>query len=324
MTLLAVDGMEVEYPGRRRRDPAVKAVDTVSLVIAPGETLGIVGESGCGKSSLARALIGLAPLTRGTFRLGEVVVRAGDRTRPRSLTRDIQMVFQDPVSALDPRMPAWQIVAEPLAIHEPSLNAADRRARSLEMLERVGLAAELAERYPHQFSGGQCQRIAIARALAVRPRLLICDEAVSALDVSVQAQIVNLLAGLQAEMGLAILFISHDLAVVHHLSQQVAVMYLGQIIEWGSREQVYGRPAHPYTRALLAAVPDPGRRSLPSVLEGEMPSPTAPPSGCRFRTRCAHAVALCAERLPPAVSVRGHRAACHRRDELAEHAEGVR
>ena len=316
MSLLSVDGLEVEYPGRRRY-PAVKAVDGVSVVIEPGQTLGIVGESGCGKSSLARALIGLAPLTRGMFRLGDVVVRAGDRAWPRSLRRDIQMVFQDPLSALDPRMPAWQIVAEPLAIHERKLSAPVRQARSLEMLERVGLPADLAERYPHQFSGGQCQRIAIARALVVRPRLLICDEAVSALDVSVQAQIVNLLAGLQEEMGLAILFISHDLAVVHHLSQRVAVMYLGQIIESGSREQVYGQPAHPYTRALLAAVPDPARRTLPDALEGEVPSPAAPPSGCRFRTRCAHAVALCADRIPPAVSVRGHRAACHRRDELA-------
>jgi oligopeptide transport system ATP-binding protein len=316
LTLLAVDGLEVEYRGRRGA-PAVKAVDSVSLAIEPGETLGIVGESGCGKSSLARALIGLAPMTRGAFRLGDVIVRAGDRTWPESLRRDLQMVFQDPVSALDPRMPAWQIVAEPLAIHEPAVGASDRRTRSLEMLARVGLPADLADRYPHQFSGGQCQRIAIARALVVRPRLLICDEAVSALDVSVQAQIVNLLAGLQDEMGLAILFISHDLAVVQHLSQRVAVMYLGQIIESGSREQVYGRPAHPYTRALLAAVPDPGRRTLPDALAGEVPSPAAPPSGCRFRTRCAHALAVCAQSVPPAVSLRGHRAACHRRDELA-------
>ncbi len=307
MSLFAVDGLEVEYPGRRRGDPAVKAVDSVSLVIEAGETLGVVGESGCGKSSLARALIGLAPLTRGSFRLGDHVVRAGGRGWPPPLRRDIQMVFQDPLSALDPRMPAWQLVAEPLAIHEPGLDAVRRRARSLDMLERVGLSADLAERYPHQFSGGQCQRIAIARALVVGPRLLICDEAVSALDVSVQAQIVNLLAGLQDEMGLAILFISHDLAVVQHLSQRVAVMYLGQIIEWGSREQVYGRPAHPYTRALLASVPDPGRRTLPAVLEGEVPSPSAPPSGCRFRTRCVHAISRCAESLPPAVSVRGHR-----------------
>ncbi len=317
MTLLAVDDIDVVYPGRRRNDPPVRAVDGVSLSIEPGQTLGIVGESGCGKSSLARALIGLAPLSRGEFRLGDAAVRCGDRRWPVRLRREIQMVFQDPVSALDPRMPAWQIVAEPLAIHRPDLDANKRRDRSLAMLDRVGLTTDLATRYPHQFSGGQCQRIAIARALVVEPRLLICDEAVSALDVSVQAQIVNLLAGLQGELDLAILFISHDLAVVHHLSQRVAVMYLGQMVESGSREQVYGRPSHPYTRALLAAIPDPARRDLPVVLDGEVPSPTDPPSGCRFRTRCPHAIALCAASPPPAISVNGHHAACHRRDELA-------
>ncbi len=322
MTLLGVEDIDVVYPGRSRKDMPVRAVDGVSLTVDAGQTLGIVGESGCGKSSLARALIGLAPLSRGEFRLGDSIVRAGERRWPRRLREEIQMVFQDPVSALDPRMPAWQIVAEPLAIHRPELNAGQRRERSMAMLDRVGLTADLAMRYPHQFSGGQCQRIAIARALVVEPRLLICDEAVSALDVSVQAQIVNLLAGLQDELDLAILFISHDLAVVHHLSQRVAVMYLGQVVESGTREQVYGLPAHPYTRALLAAIPDPARLELPAVLDGEVPSPTDPPGGCRFRTRCPHAIALCAKSPPPAVAVNGHHAACHRRDELTRPAPG--
>jgi oligopeptide transport system ATP-binding protein len=292
-------------------------VDGASLSLSPGGTLGVVGESGCGKSTLGRALIGLAPLASGELRWQGERVDALSARGWRRLRRELQIVFQDPLGSLDPRMTAGQSVAEPLAVFEPALTRAQRRARVGEALERVGLVAAAADRYPHEFSGGQCQRIGIARAVILRPRLVICDEPVSALDVSVQGQVVNLLRELRDDLGLAYLFISHNLAVVRHLSTEVMVMYLGRVMESGPRDAIYGRPLHPYTRMLLDAVPvaDPKveRRRARTLATGELPSPLAPPSGCVFRTRCPLAEARCAE-VRPALeeAARGHRIACHR------------
>jgi oligopeptide transport system ATP-binding protein len=293
------------------------AVDGASLSLSSGGTLGVVGESGCGKSTLGRALIGLAPLAAGELRWQGQRVDGLSARGWRRLRRELQIVFQDPLGSLDPRMTVGQSVAEPLAVFEPSLSRAARRTRVGETLERVGLPAGAADRYPHEFSGGQCQRIGIARAVILKPRLVVCDEPVSALDVSVQGQVVNLLRELRDDLGLAYLFISHNLAVVRHLSTEVVVMYLGRVMESGPRDAIYGRPLHPYTRMLLDAVPvaDPQierhrTRTLPS---GELPSPLSPPDGCVFRTRCPLAEARCAERRPLLQEAApGHRIACHR------------
>jgi oligopeptide transport system ATP-binding protein len=283
----------------------------VDLNLAAGETLGVVGESGCGKSTLARTLAGLQPATSGGIEYGGRNLATLDERAWRPLRREIQMVFQDPLASLDPRMTIAASIAEPLEALYPDIGRDERTARVHAMLEKVGLSATLANRYPHEFSGGQCQRVGIARALIVRPRILICDEPVSALDVSVQAQIVNLLADLQAEYGLSMIFIAHDLAVVRHISRRVMVMYLGKVMEQAARDTLFANPLHPYTRALLAAVPGDGRSSR-EVLEGEIPSPANPPPGCVFVTRCPIADAHCARHMPPLVrAAHGGFSACH-------------
>jgi oligopeptide transport system ATP-binding protein len=284
----------------------VKAVDGVSLELRRGETLGVVGESGCGKSTLARVLMGLIPATSGSVKLhGEEIVGTSAK-RLRQVRRDVQIIFQDPYSSLDPRMSVGKIIGEPFEIHPDVAPKGSRRQRVQELLEVVGLNPEHINRYPHQFSGGQRQRIGIARALALKPSIIICDEPVSALDVSVQAQVVNLLEKLQEEYDLSYVFVAHDLSVVRHISDRVAVMYLGKIAEIGNEQEIYDAPMHPYTQALLSAVPVPdptlrGHREQ-IMLEGDLPSPANPPSGCRFRTRCWKAQDICAEQEPPLIS----------------------
>ncbi len=313
---LVVRHLQVHYPLPRRgllgRRGVVRAVDGVNLNLAAGETLGVVGESGCGKSTLARALAGLESATAGSIKYQGRELVGLDERGWRPLRRQIQMVFQDPLASLDPRMTIGASIAEPLEALCPELDAGQRRSRVAQMLERVGLSAAQINRYPHEFSGGQCQRVGIARALAVQPDVLICDEPVSALDVSVQAQIVNLLADLQAEMGLSMIFIAHDLAVVRHISHRVMVMYLGKVMEQGPRQALFEQPVHPYTRALLASIPGHrGGESLPP-LQGEIPSPSNPPTGCVFATRCPIAEAQCGRQVPNLNRVgHGGNSACH-------------
>jgi len=287
---------------------AVRAVREVDLEIAAGETLGLVGESGSGKSTLGRTLLRLVEPSGGTIELDGVDITRLSQRALRPLRRAMQMIFQDPSASLDPRMTVGAAIAEPLVIHELD------RARVPELLAKVGLRPELAARYPHELSGGQRQRVGIARALAVGPRFVVCDEPISALDVSIQAQIVNLLRDLQAQGGLTYLFISHDLRVVQHLCDRVAVMYLGRIVELADAGALYASPRHPYTQALLSAVPRLGRRKDRIVLQGEPPSPAAPPRGCAFHTRCqvVDKPAACFEVVPELrVLGNGSRAACH-------------
>ena len=318
--LLEVRRLCVRYPLARtwpwQTTGEVRAVEEVNFNLRAGETLGIVGESGCGKSTLARALVGLQPINAGAvqFEGRELSKLSTEDWLP--LRRDVQMVFQDPQASLDPRMTIGRIIAEPLEALCPELNADERDARVLAMLERVGLSPAHINRYPHEFSGGQCQRVGIARALVVRPKLLICDEPVSALDVSVQAQIINLLSGLQKEYGLAMIFIAHDLAVVRHISHRVLVMYLGRVMEQASRDDLFASPAHPYTKALLSSVPvaDPSKVSdkKRQVLEGEIPNPSNPPPGCVFATRCPMADEHCSRRAPHVQRMKsGTVVACH-------------
>jgi oligopeptide/dipeptide ABC transporter ATP-binding protein len=298
----------------KRGRQSLQAVDGVSLAVAQGETLGLVGESGCGKSTLARCIVRLHDVDAGAIRFdGQDVTRLRGR-RLRALRRDLVMVFQDPHASLNPRRRVGEIVALPLRLHGMASGRA-LRARVDELLELVGLSPEHAQRYPHEFSGGQRQRIGLARALATRPRVVICDEPVSALDVSIQAQILNLLKSLQTELGLTLVFIAHDLGVVRHVSDRVAVMYLGRIVELAPAAELFATPTHPYTEALLSAVPIPdpdASRSDEVVLEGDVPSPISPPSGCRFHPRCRYASDVCSE-LDPPLDAKGktHEAACH-------------
>jgi oligopeptide transport system ATP-binding protein len=294
----------------------LKAVDRVSFDLMPGQTLGVVGESGCGKSTLARAVLRLLPARSGRVMwLGQDLLTM-DNAGLHNARRDIQMVFQDPLASLDPRMTIGQIVAEPLVTHYPNMPRGEREKRVHDVLERVGILRNMINRYPHEFSGGQCQRIGIARALVMEPKLIVCDEPVSALDVSIQAQVINLFMDLQKELGLSLIFIAHDLSVVKHISDQVIVLYLGNMVELAKSEELYVRPRHPYTKALIASVPVPDpsfeKPAMDAKLAGDLPSPLSPPSGCVFRTRCKHATDLCAEQKPQVRDAgNGTLVACH-------------
>ena len=317
--LLEVRRLAKHFPARRapfgRAREFVRAVDEVDCTVRAGETLAVVGESGCGKSTLGRLMLRLIEPTAGEVRFEGEDLLALDATALRARRRSMQMVFQDPYASLNPRMTVSDTLTEPLGLHGlGGPGVAHRRERVAELLRLVGLAPEHARRYPHEFSGGQRQRIAIARALAVEPRLVVCDEAVSALDVSVQAQVINLLQDLQQRFGLAYVFIAHDLAVVRHIADRVAVMYLGRIVELADKAALFDAPRHPYTRALLDAIPAPTPRvrAPRPLLQGDLPSPLAPPPGCRFHTRCPHAQARCAQEAPAlAADAQAHAVACH-------------
>ncbi|NDY94237.1 ABC transporter ATP-binding protein [Wenzhouxiangella limi] len=304
----------------------LRAVDNVSFDLYPAETLGIVGESGCGKSTLARAILGLVrPQAGSVVWLGEDLAGLSDEAM-RLKRREIQLIFQDPLGSLDPRMTVGEIVAEPLRVFYPSMSRLQVRERVAGMMKLVGLSPAQINRYPHEFSGGQCQRIGIARALVVNPRLVVCDEPVSALDVSIQAQIVNLLKDLQKKLQLSLIFIAHDLSVVRHVSDRVLVMYLGRIMEVADRDSIYLDPRHPYTRALIESVPIPDpvaeRARVRRALEGDMPSPLDPPTGCVFRTRCPFAAPVCADRVPVLEALEdGRQVACLRHEEIRGFAE---
>ena len=315
--LLEVEHLKQYFPIRDGffSTKPLKAVDDVSFTIDPGETLGLVGESGCGKTTVGRSILRLYEPTGGTVRFeGEEITARNIH----SLRKKMQMVFQDPYSSLNPRMTVEDIIGEPLDVHKLYSSRAERRDRILELMGLVGLNAEHATRYAHEFSGGQRQRIGIARALAVKPKFIVCDEPVSALDVSIQAQVINMFEELQEKLGVAYLFIAHDLLVVHHISQRIAVMYLGKIVEIADADELNSHPIHPYTESLLSAVPIPdpeiARQKKRIMLEGNVPSPLNMPSGCPFRTRCRYATAKCAEECPELTDRgNGHRVACWNR-----------
>ena len=319
--LLEVEDLVRHFVVRRslvgRPLATARAVDGVSFSVAPGETLALVGESGCGKTTVSRLVLRLIEPTAGAVRFEGRNVLAFDAGELRRFRRQAQLVFQDPYGSLNPRMTVGEILAEPLVLHT-QLAAARRADRVAELLDMVGLPPAAAPRYPHEFSGGQRQRVAIARALAVEPKLVICDEPVSALDVSIRSQILNLLRDLQRRLGLAYIFISHDLAVVKHIADRVAVMNLGRIVETAPADRLFAAPRHPYSHALLSAIPipDPKARRDRIILQGDMPSALAPPPGCRFHTRCAHAIARCREEAPSLIDDGGHATACHRWAEL--------
>jgi len=318
--LLSVEGLKVHFPIYRgvvaREVGAVKAVDGVSFTVKRGETLGLVGESGCGKSTTGLAVLRMLDITAGRIDFDGTDISRLDRAAMRPFRRRMQMIYQDPFGALDPRMTVGAIIAEPMIVHDLAKSRADRAGLVQELLAMVGLRPDMADRYIHEFSGGQRQRVGIARALAMKPDLLICDEPVSALDVSIQAQIVNLFQEIQQNFGLAYLFVAHDLAVVRHISDRIAVMYLGRIVEIAGREELYARPLHPYSRALMAAVPIPDpeiEATRPHVaVQGEVPSALNPPKGCRFHPRCPLAQARCGSEEPELRDMgNGQSVACH-------------
>ncbi|MFL6571111.1 MAG: ABC transporter ATP-binding protein [Burkholderiales bacterium] len=318
-SVLEVEDLKTYFPVRkgllRRTVGHIHAVDGVSFSIGAGETLGLVGESGCGKTTVGRTVLRLIEPTAGVIRLAGRDITRLTRAELRPLRREMQIIFQDPFSSLNPRMRAGDIVGEPLKVHG-TVPARERRERVAALFARVGLSGAQMDNYPHQFSGGQRQRIGVARALALNPKLIVGDEPVSALDVSIQAQVINLLTDLQRELGLSYLFISHNLAVVEHISHRIAVMYLGRIVEHTDRETLFRKPLHPYTEALLAAVPvpDPAARRTKRVLQGDVPSPLHPPAGCHFHTRCPYAEARCRNETPPLREIEpGHHVACHLR-----------
>jgi oligopeptide transport system ATP-binding protein len=319
-TLVKVENLVKHFPVMRgivmqRQIAAVQAVDGISFSIPSGETLGLVGESGCGKTTAGRTLLGLYPATDGDIEIDGHNVRTSKRGELLAIRRKAQMIFQDPFGSLNPRWTVNSIVSEPLKVHKLVANEKERLVRVQELMELVGLSPRLLNRFPHEFSGGQRQRIGIARALASDPSFIVCDEPISALDVSIQAQVVNLLEDLQEKFGLTYLFIAHDLSMVRHVCNRVAVMYLGKIVEIGPKDELYENPQHPYTKALLSAVPVPDPKSLMKkkriILEGDVPSPLNPPSGCRFHPRCPVAIEKCKEVEPQFVEVSpGHPAAC--------------
>lgn len=325
--LLEVTDLVCHFPVRggllRRKQKPIQAVDHLSFSVERGEGLGVVGESGCGKSTMANALMRLIRPTSGSFRFDGQEVFALEGAALRHWRREVQLVFQNPYASLDPRMTLRQIVEEPLLVNGLNLRAVERRAQVMSILERVGFDSRHANRYPHQLSGGQRQRVGIARSLVLKPKVLILDEPVSALDVSVQAQVLNLLDSLRRDLGLTFIFIGHDLSVVRHVSERIAVMYLGRIVEIGKRDAVFGRVRHPYTQALLSAVPSPdhtkGSTGKRITLQGDPPSPANPPSGCRFRTRCWKASEICA-RIDPQLQAHAapedHQVACHHPEPL--------
>ncbi len=330
--LLSVRDLKVHFrmPRRhllaRQRD-TLKAVDGISFDLRPGETVGVVGESGCGKSTLGRGILRLIPPTDGqVVWLGEDLASL-THAAMRDRRRDLQIIFQDPLASLNPRMTVGDIIGEPLRTFSPDMPKAEIRDKVRDMLRKVGLMPQMLNRYPHEFSGGQCQRIGVARAMILNPKLIICDEPVSALDVSIQSQIVNLLMDLQKEFGLALIFISHNLSVVRHICHRIMVLYLGKLVEFAERDELYSNPRHPYTRALISAVPlpdpDAERSKQRIVLTGDLPSPLSPPSGCYFRTRCPRATEHCALVAPELVNVTPtHTAACHYWDETGPDSDG--
>lgn len=323
--LLSVADLKVHFTIHQKglfgKKGIVRAVDGVSFDLQPGETLGVVGESGCGKSTLIRAILQLIPSSAGqVVFLGNPLMDIS-KSRVRALRQDMQIIFQDPLASLDPRMTVGEIIAEPLKTFHPTLSKKKRHEQVREMLTKVGLMPNMINRYPHEFSGGQCQRIGIARAMILRPKLIVCDEPVSALDVSIQAQIVNLLMDLQKEFGLSMIFISHNLSIVRHICHRIMVLYLGHMMELADRDTIYKNSRHPYTKALISAIPIPdpklerARKHL--VIKGDLPSPLNPPSGCVFRTRCPMATEKCAAEVPPPHQVGpGHLSACHYWDKV--------
>lgn len=312
-TILKVENLKVQFNVKSDKHlfdfgyDKLKAVDDISFEIKQGQTLGIVGESGCGKSTLARAIIGLVPITEGkVFFQGKDLTSINEQEKW-LLKKDMQMIFQDPLASLDPRMSVEDIIAEPLLSFFPKMNKKQRKEKVLETMAKVGLLANLINRYPHEFSGGQCQRIGIARALITEPKLIICDEPVSALDVSIQAQVTNLLMKLQKEMNLTLIFISHDLSVVKHISHKILVIYLGNFVEMANKKELFNNHLHPYSKALISAVPiaDPKREKEKKIdfLDGDLPSPINPPSGCVFRTRCPKVIDKCSINKPDITTI---------------------